>query len=42
MDLKVGRKMNLGGRYHLELTADSFNLFNPLQSEVPDRGRRLR
>jgi hypothetical protein len=20
--------MNLGGRYHLELTADSFNLFN--------------
>jgi len=28
MDLKVGRKMNLGGRYHLELTADSFNLFN--------------
>ncbi len=28
MDIKVGRKMNLGGRYHLELTADSFNLFN--------------
>ena len=28
MDIKVGRKMNLGGHYHLELTADSFNLFN--------------
>jgi hypothetical protein len=28
MDLKLGRKMNLGGHYHLELTADSFNLFN--------------
>jgi len=28
MDLRVGRKMNLGGRYHLELTAESFNLFN--------------
>jgi hypothetical protein len=28
MDLKLGRMMNLGGPYHLELTADSFNLFN--------------
>src|ERR1700687_5710527 len=28
MDLRVARKMDLGGRYHLELTADSFNLFN--------------
>jgi hypothetical protein len=28
MDLRLTRKMNLGGRYHLELTAESFNLFN--------------
>jgi len=28
MDLRVGRKVNLGGRYHLELNAESFNLFN--------------
>ncbi len=28
MDLKVGRIMNLGGRFHLELSGDSFNLFN--------------
>jgi hypothetical protein len=28
MDLRVGRKINLGGRFHLELTAESFNLFN--------------
>jgi hypothetical protein len=28
MDLKVGRIMNLGGRCHLELSGDSFNLFN--------------
>jgi len=28
MDLRVDRKMDLGGRYHLELTAESFNLFN--------------
>jgi hypothetical protein len=28
MDLKLGRTLNLGGRCHLELTADSFNLFN--------------
>ncbi len=28
MDLRMTRKMNLGGRYHLEVTAESFNLFN--------------
>ena len=28
MDLRLARKMNLGGPYRLELTADSFNLFN--------------
>ncbi|MGA2335903.1 MAG: hypothetical protein ABSG08_11055 [Terriglobales bacterium] len=28
MDLKMGRMMNLGGRLHLELSGDSFNLFN--------------
>jgi hypothetical protein len=28
MDLRVGRKINLGGRDHLELNAESFNLFN--------------
>jgi hypothetical protein len=28
MDLRVARKMNLGGRYRLELTGESFNLFN--------------
>jgi hypothetical protein len=28
MDLKLGRMMNVGERYHLELTAESFNLFN--------------
>jgi hypothetical protein len=28
MDLRVGRKLNLGGRYRLELTGESFNLFN--------------
>jgi hypothetical protein len=28
MDLRMTRKMNLGGRFHLELTAESFNLFN--------------
>ena len=28
MDLRLVRKMDLGGRYHLELTAESFNLFN--------------
>ncbi len=28
MDLRMARKMNVGTRYHLELTADSFNLFN--------------
>jgi hypothetical protein len=28
MDLRLTRKLDLGGRYHLELTAESFNLFN--------------
>ena len=28
MDLRVGYKVNLWGRYHLELNAESFNLFN--------------
>ena len=28
LDMRVGRKIDLGGRYHLELTAESFNLFN--------------
>ena len=28
MDLRVGRKIKLGGHYRLELTAESFNLFN--------------
>ena len=28
MDLRVGRKIDLGGRYRLELTGESFNLFN--------------
>ena len=28
MNLRVTRKINLGGRYRLELTAESFNLFN--------------
>jgi hypothetical protein len=28
LDLRVGRKIDLGGRYHLELTGESFNLFN--------------
>jgi hypothetical protein len=28
MDMRVARKMNLSGRYHLELTGESFNLFN--------------
>ncbi|MGO9404441.1 MAG: carboxypeptidase regulatory-like domain-containing protein [Terriglobales bacterium] len=28
MDLRVARELNLGGGYHLELTAESFNLFN--------------
>jgi len=27
-DLRVGRKIDLGGRYHLELTGESFNVFN--------------
>jgi hypothetical protein len=28
MDMRVARKIHLGGRYHLQLTAESFNLFN--------------
>ena len=28
MDLRVGRKIKLGGHYRLEVTAESFNLFN--------------
>jgi hypothetical protein len=28
MDLRLARKMDLGGRYHLELTAEPFNLLN--------------
>jgi hypothetical protein len=28
MDLRLTRKIDLGGRYHLELTAESFNIFN--------------
>jgi hypothetical protein len=28
MDMRVARKMDLSGRYHLELTGESFNLFN--------------
>jgi hypothetical protein len=28
MDLRLARKLNLGERCHLELTADSFNVFN--------------
>jgi hypothetical protein len=27
-DMRIARKMNLGGPYHLELTAESYNLFN--------------
>ena len=28
MNMRLARKINLGGRYRLELTAESFNLFN--------------
>jgi len=28
MDMRVARKLNLGGRYHLELMGESFNLLN--------------
>ncbi|HEX7422940.1 MAG TPA: carboxypeptidase regulatory-like domain-containing protein [Terriglobales bacterium] len=40
MDLRVARKMNLGGGYHLELTAESFNLFNRdnKRDELSDNG----
>ncbi len=40
MDLKMARMMNLGERLHLELGADSFNLFNRNNErlEVTDNG----
>ncbi len=40
MDLRTGRKLNLGPRYHLELTAESFNLFNRdnRKLEISDNG----
>jgi hypothetical protein len=40
MDLKLGRLMNLGEHYHLELTAESFNLFNRNNQrlEITDNG----
>jgi len=28
MDLRVARKLNLGGRYHLELMGEAFNVMN--------------
>jgi len=28
MDLRLTRKLDLGGRYHLELIAESYNIFN--------------
>jgi hypothetical protein len=31
MNLRVTRRINLGGRYRLELTAESFNLFQSRQ-----------
>jgi hypothetical protein len=27
-DLRLGRKIDFGGRYHLEFTGESFNVFN--------------
>jgi hypothetical protein len=40
MDMRMARKMDLGGRYHLELTAESFNIFNRdnQRYEVDDNG----
>ncbi|MGO8983324.1 MAG: carboxypeptidase regulatory-like domain-containing protein [Terriglobales bacterium] len=40
LDLRMARMMNLGPRYHLELTAESFNLFNRDNQayEVNDNG----
>ena len=40
MDLKLGRLMNVGEHYHLELTAESFNLFNRNNQrlEITDNG----
>ncbi|MGB8013592.1 MAG: carboxypeptidase regulatory-like domain-containing protein [Terriglobales bacterium] len=39
-DLRLGRRLNLGERYRLELTAESFNLFNRdnQRYEVSDNG----
>ncbi len=40
MDLRLTRKMDLGGRYHLEMTAESFNIFNRdnKRGELSDSG----
>ncbi len=40
MDLKMGRMLNLGPRYHLELTTESYNLFNRdnQRLEITDNG----
>jgi hypothetical protein len=40
MDLRLVRKMNLGARYHLELTAESFNVFNRdnQRGDISDEG----
>jgi hypothetical protein len=40
MDLRIGRKMNVGVRCHLELTAESFNVFNRdnQRFEISDNG----
>jgi len=40
MDLRMGRKIDLGGGFHLELTAESFNLLNRDNKnyEVSDSG----
>jgi hypothetical protein len=35
MDLRVGRMMNLGEHLHLELNAESFNLFNRDNQRLP-------
>jgi hypothetical protein len=40
MDLRLGRKIDLGGQYHLEVRAESFNLFNRdnKRDELSDNG----
>jgi len=40
MDVRLTRTMNLGGRFHLELTAESFNVFNRdnQREELSDNG----